>query len=435
MRLFIEKLRSKNQSAKQLEQAADAVSLFFTTSQPRRKPESENAESTGLKPDPCPVAYHSSMLVTGLKGEKVGNSTSVPEVNGVATGSSKPKPTVINAYRRGGRRFDEWRCLEKTCSPAWDAVIDGLADEIKTRHYSRKTLKHYADWGRKFQSYLKNKQPAELTASDVKSYLTYLAVHCKVSSSTQNLAFNALLFLYRHILKKDFGEHKDIPRAKKSTYIPVVLSRQEVDSVLMHLGHPYKLVATLQYGCGLRIFENIKLRVKDFNFDAGVLTVRGKGNKSRTVPIPQRIVPELQAQLEAVKNLHDEDLKAGFAGVFLEDQLEKKYPKAAKELVWQWFFPQESLTFVAETKEWRRYHLHNSRVQEALFEAVRKAKLTKRVTTHTFRHSFATHLLQAGYDLRTIQTLLGHADIRTTMIYTHCIPSRTIKEAKSPLDF
>lgn len=269
----------------------------------------------------------------------------------------------------------------------------------------------------------------------MKTYLTYLAVDCKVASSTQNQAFNALLFLYRHVLKKDFGIHKDIPRAKRSNYIPVVLSRPEIDAVLKHLAHPYKLVAQLQYGCGLRINEGVKLRVKDFNFDAGILTVRGKGEKTRTVPIPQRIVPELLAQIEAVKKVHDEDLATGFAGVFLDDQLEKKYPRAAKELVWQWFIPQATLTFVSETKERRRYHLHDSHVQDALYEAVRKAKLTKRVTSHTFRHCFATHLLQAGYDLRTIQTLLGHADIRTTMIYTHCVPSKTIKETKSPLDF
>jgi len=303
------------------------------------------------------------------------------------------------------------------------------------RHYSRKTLKCYADWSRKFQGYLRNKTPDALMADDVKAYLTYLAVNCRVAASTQNQAFNALLFLYRHILKKDFGEHKDIPRAKRSNYIPIVLSRQEIDSVLKHLSHPYNLVVKLLYGCGLRLFEGVKLRVKDFNFDAGVLTVRGKGNKSRTVPIPQKIFPELTAQLEVVKNLHDKDIAAGYTGVFLDDQLEKKYPKAAREFIWQWFFPQQSLTFVEDKKEKRRYHLHEKHVQEALYEAVRRAKLTKRVTSHTFRHSFATHLLQANYDIRTIQTLLGHSDVRTTMIYTHCVPSRTVKELKSPLDF
>jgi site-specific recombinase XerD len=215
----------------------------------------------------------------------------------------------------------------------------------------------------------------------------------------------------------------------------VVLSRQEVDSILEHLTHPYKLVSQLQFGCGLRVNESVTLRIKDFNFDTGLLTVRGKGNKSRTVPIPKMITPELHVQIETVKKLHDKDLEKGFAGVFLEDQLEKKYPRAAKELVWQWFMPQESLTFVADTKELRRYHLHKTRVQDALYDAVRKARLTKRVTPHTFRHTYATHMLQAGYDIRTIQTLLGHADIRTTMIYLHCLPPKPGQEVKSPLDF
>ena len=270
---------------------------------------------------------------------------------------------------------------------------------------------------------------------DVKAYLTHLALKRKVSSSTQNQAFNALLFLFRHILKKDFGDHRDTPRAKKSNYIPIVLSRAEIDSVISHLGHPVSLVVKLLYGCGLRLFEGIKLRVQDFNFDEGVLTVRGKGSKVRTVPLPQALMPELLAQIELVKKLHDEDLIAGYAGTFLDGSLDRKYPNAATSFIWQWFFPQRSLTYLEETRELRRYHLHETEVQEALYEAVRKAKLTKRVTSHTFRHSFATHLLQANYDIRTIQTLLGHADVRTTMIYTHCVPSRTLKELKSPLDF
>jgi len=175
--------------------------------------------------------------------------------------------------------------------------------------------------------------------------------------------------------------------------------------------------------------------VKDFNFDVGILTIHGKGKKDRTVPLPQTIMPALTEQLETVKKLHDKDLAAEYSGVFLDDLLEKKYPSAAKDFIWQWFFPQKSLTPVTDKNELRRYHLHETYIQEALYEAVRRARLTKRVTTHTFRHSFATHLLQANYDIRTIQTLLGHSDVRTTMIYTHCVPSKTVKDIKSPLDF
>lgn len=409
VRLFIEKLRNKNQSHEQQKQAAHALSLFFET-QIRKK----NI-----------IAAEYVTTTEGLPVH-VANTTTVP---------SNPSVPPFISPLSGKSRFNNWKCLKKTASLEWDKLISNLAAEIKTRHYSRKTLKAYADWCRHYQSYLQNKSPEELSASDVKTYLTYLAVHCKVSASTQNQAFNALLFLYRHILKKDFGEHQDIPRAKKSRYVPVVLSRREIDAVLKHLEYPYDLVVKLLYGCGLRLFECVNLRVKNFNFDDGILTLQGKGRKDRTVPIPQTIMPELIAQLDAVRKLHDEDLSAGYAGVFLDNLLERKYPSAAKEFIWQWFFPQQSLTYISTTKERRRYHLHDSHVQEALYEAVRRAKLTKRITTHTFRHSFATHLLQSNYDIRTIQTLLGHSDVRTTMIYTHCVPSKTIKEVKSPLDF
>jgi integron integrase len=237
------------------------------------------------------------------------------------------------------------------------------------------------------------------------------------------------------VLKKDFGDQRDVPRAKRSSYVPTVLTRGEIQEVLARMGQPYQLIAKLQYGCGLRCFEAVKVRVKDFNFDERMLTVKGKGNKSRTVPVPDLILPELLAQLASVKKQHADDLAAGYAGVFLEDQLEKKYPNAPKEFQWQWFFPQRSLTNIAASGEKRRYHVHESRFGDAMYHAVQKAQLTKRVTTHTLRHSFATHLLQANYDIRTIQTLLGHSDVRTTMIYTHCVPSRTLKDLKSPLDF
>ncbi len=421
VKLFIEKLRSKKQPIAQQEQAARAVSFFFALQKGKTSISAAVAKQTApgaSVPQSVEPAYASVPA-------KAGNMVCEPPA------SSSPAPH----RRRGGKHYDEWRCLNKTASPAWDKVIADLADEIKLQHLSRNTLKAYADWCRKFQYYLKDKPPETLSSAEVKAYLTYLAVVCKVSSSHQDLAFNSLLFLYRYALKKDFGILKDIPRAKKSAYIPTVLSRQEVDAVLIHLRHSYKLIAQLQYGCGLRITESVTLRIKDFNFDTGMLTVRGKGNKSRTVPIPKLIAPVILAQIETVKKLHDQDLASGFTGVFLEDQLEKKYPRAAKDLVWQWFLPQESLTFVAKDKELRRYHFHNTHVQDAMADAVRKAKLTKRVTPHTFRHTYATHMLQAGYDLRTIQVLLGHADIRTTMIYLHCLPPKPGKEVKSPLDF
>ncbi len=208
----------------------------------------------------------------------------------------------------------------------------------------------------------------------------------------------------------------------------------EIDAILAQLSYPFDLVVKLLFGCGLRQFECLQLRVRDFNFDAGILTVHGKGKKDRTVPIPEAIRPELQAQIKAVGELHDRDLADGYHGVFLDDAVEKKYPKAPREFLHQWFFPQKSLTTVQETGERRRWHLHESELQEALYPAVRKAKIPKRVTSHTFRHSFATHLLQAGYDIRVIQNLLGHSSLKTTMIYTHCVQVRTVKEPRSPLD-
>jgi integron integrase len=427
VKLFSEKLRAKGQTVQRIEQAAAAVSLFFASQRDRTAGHlSVGGHAT--------IAVFQSTVARPL-GQR-------PATNGAASGPGAgmvceipgpPAGEVSSIWR--GRRYDDWRCLRKTAHPAWDAIIGVLADEIKTRHYSRKTLQHYGNWTRKFQCYLSHKDPAQLSSQDVKSYLTYLSVQCKISSSTQNVAFNALLFLYRHVLKKDFGDQRDVPRAKKSTYIPAVLTRDEIQEIFARMGQPYQLIAKLQYGCGLRCFEAVKVRVKDFNFDERLLTVKGKGNKSRTVPVPERVLPELLAQLAFVKKQHADDLAAGYNGVFLEDQLEKKYPGAPREFQWQWFFPQGSLTNISASGEKRRYHVHESRFGDAMYHAVKNAQLTKRVTTHTLRHSFATHLLQANYDIRTIQTLLGHSDVRTTMIYTHCVPSRTIKELKSPLDF
>ncbi len=324
----------------------------------------------------------------------------------------------------------------KTCNADWQPVFADLKAEISLRHYSPKTLRSYSGWVAKLQTFTKSKEPRLLAVADVKEFLTYLALERKVSASSQNQAFNALLFFFRHVLKTDFGEITGVPRAKRKPYIPVVLSRREVDDILAALSPPYNLVVKLLYGCGLRLFECVKLRVQDFNFEARVLTVHdGKGKKDRTLPLPEKIIPELIAQLQSVFTLHEQDLATGYNGAFLENALDRKYKNAAKALGWQWFFPARTLTFVAGENGYRRYHLHETHIQDAIQKAVKKARIVKRVTSHTFRHSFATHLLQANYDIRTIQTLLGHADVRTTMIYTHCVPSRTVKEAKSPLDF
>ncbi|MBI3801891.1 MAG: integron integrase [Deltaproteobacteria bacterium] len=392
VRLFIDKLRDKKQTPAQQKQAAHAVALYC-----------ESLQKAG---DPAP--RHPVM------------QKHVAPVH-----QKRPSPEGSGG---GPVSFVQ--------SSDWEKVHVDLSAEIKTRHYSPKTLKAYALWTRQFQRFLRNRPPQELSSVEVKEYLTHLAVTCKVSASTQNQAFNALRFLFRHVLQKDFGAHRDIPRARRTRYIPVVLSRQEIEAVLKHLSPPYDLAVKLLYGCGLRLFEGLKLRLHHFNFDAGILTIHdGKRKKDRTVPLPQSILPALQAQLERVMEFHDQDSAAGYVGVFLDGLLEKKYPAAPRELVWQWFFPAKTLTLVPAQGQYRRYHLHESHVQKAIREAVRRAKLMKRVSAHTFRHSFATHLLQANYDIRTIQELLGHSDVRTTMIYTHTIQSRTVKEAKSPLDF
>ncbi len=400
-RSFLDKLRQKGQSDEKRQQASKAVRLYFE-------------------------------MIRGGVGE-LPPVQLVPMEQHTDPRSELPihTPTLVGAaesfYNVAGYQ-------EKSDSPEWDEVMGRLADEIKVRHYSRKTLKTYAQWSRQFQKFLKNKPPSELSTDDVRAYLTHLAVTCHVAASTQNQAFNSLLFLFRHALKRDFGVLRDVPRAKKSLYVPVVLSRVEIDAILDNLYHPYCLIVKLLFGCGLRLFECLQLRVRDFNFDAGILTVHGKGKKDRTLPLPETILDDLLRQMRRVKELHEKDLKAGYDGVFLDDAVERKYPKAPKELLHQWFLPQKDLTLIAESGQRRRWHVHESKLQKALYLAVRKAGITKRVTAHTFRHSYATHLLQANYDIRTIQTKLGHSSLKTTMIYTHCVPVRTMKEAKSPLD-
>jgi len=412
---FIKKLQEKNQPQFQQKQAAHAVSLYYEIVQPSVNAEvgsniTLDAETISCSEMTREIPPLSHVHISGEPGS---------EKESVAVHSSAVSTVQTS-----------------TAQAEWEKVHTDLFNEIKIRHYSPKTLRLYVMWARRFQLFTQNKSPLLLSSDDVKEFLKHLAINANVSASTQNQAFNALLFLFRHMLKKDFGDYSDCVRAKRRPYIPVVLSRDEIEAILMHLPYPYSLVAKLLYGCGLRLFECLNLRIHNFNFDAGILTVHdGKGQKDRTVPLPQTIVSELMTHIENVIELHQKDLKAGYAGAFMFGLLEKKYANCGKELIWQWFFPAKMLTFVPDSRELRRYHLHETHVQRAIKKAVGKAKILKRSSAHTFRHSFATHLLQANYDIRTIQTLLGHSDVRTTMIYTHTIKSLTVKEAKSPLDF
>src|SRR3990172_1563494 len=418
--LFIKKLQDKNQSQFQQQQAAQAISLFYEVAQAnvketkeivlKKEPiaKEEDFSSRIIQQKTTPITDHSKRVVC--------KSSNVPQ----QTAASRETEDSFN-----NASFQKWK-----------AAYADLYAEIKMRHYSRKTFKAYNVWIKKFHYFVKNKDPQLLTPTDVKEFLSSLAVEHNVSASTQNQAFNALLFFYRHIIKKDFGEHKDIVRAKQKPYIPVVLSRQEIDAVIGNLVYPFDLVVKLLYGYGLRLFKCLNLRINNFNFDNRILTVHdGKGQKDRTVPLPESIIPELNEHLGNLKKIYKNDSDAKFDRAFLFYSLEKKYKNCAKEFIWQWFFPAVKLTIVPETNEKKRYHLHESHVQRAIKLAVRKAEMYKRVSAHTFRHSFATHLLQANYDIRTIQELLGHSDVNTTMIYTHTVKSISTKEVKSPLDF
>ncbi len=388
---FITKLKSKGQSEELRQQAKAAINLYYEMLQAKNISTTIAEEKTDLQQTDITGAQESNCLVT-------------------------PEEIISGA---------DWR---------W--VYIKLEEQIKVRHYSDKTLKSYRGWIRQFQTFVKSCDATTVDTEMVKSFLTFLAVKRQVSASSQNQAFNGLLFLFRHILNKNFGKVDGVVRAKQRKNIPTVLSRKEVDRIVSELKLPYSLVAQLLYGCGLRLFECLKLRVQDLDFATGIVRIHdGKGKKDRTVPLPEALKEALQDQLKIVANLHKQDKAENYDGVFMQGRLDVKYPNAAREFPWQWLFPARTLTFVPEEGEHRRYHLHEKHVQNALKKAVDKVAIPKRATAHTLRHSYASHLLQAHYDIRTIQQLLGHADVRTTMIYTHTVQSTAAKDAKSPLDF
>ena len=327
---------------------------------------------------------------------------------------------------------------EKSIDPKgslqWKQTLEEAKNAIRLRHFSLSTEKTYLGWIARFKTFLKDRDPQRLEANDMKNYLTHLALHGRVSASTQNQAFNALLFLYRHILHKEVDDLTSVVRAKRKINLPTVLSRDEAKSLLSYLNGVYLLMGQLMYGCGLRLMECLRLRIKDIDFENNLLMVRsGKGEKDRALMIPEKIREELMKHVASVKEIHDQDMKMGYGEVSLPDALEKKYPNAPKEWGWQWLFPAEKLSVDPRTGKVMRWHIHPSAIQRAVKEAVLKANLPKMASCHTLRHSFATHLLEAGHNIRTIQELLGHKHVNTTMIYTHVIRKKP-SDIRSPLD-
>ncbi len=331
--------------------------------------------------------------------------------------SAASYPDAMWAMREGSRTGG---APQATTQPP--RLLDRVRATIRARHYSRRTERAYIGWIRRFILFHGKRHPMELGESEMTAFLTHLAVSAGVSASTQNQALSALLFLYRDVLARELEWLEGIVRAKRPARLPVVLSREEVTCLLRHLSGVSRLMASLLYGSGLRLMECCCLRVKDVDFDRREITVRdGKGQKDRVTMLPAGLSAPLAAQIERVRRQHEEDLGSGAGSVELPGALDRKYPRAAWELSWQWVFPATRTYHHRDTGRRRRHHLHESVLQRAVREAALRAGIRRPATCHALRHSFATHLLEAGYDIRTIQELLGHREVSTTMIYTHVL--------------
>jgi integron integrase len=315
-----------------------------------------------------------------------------------------------------------------------DGLLDGARQALRARHYSGSTEQAYLAWVARFVAFHGGRAPDEMSEVEVNQFLTHLAVQGRVSASTQNQALAALLFLYGSVLGRPLGQIVGVVRARRPRRLPVVLSRQEVKAVLDGLEGTPRLVCALLYGSGLRLLECLRLRVKDIDFQRREITVRdGKGGKDRVTMLPASVAAPLQAHLERVRRQHVKDLGRGLGRAPLPDALARKYPGADRQWAWQWVFPASSHYVDAHTGTRHRHHLHESAVQRMVKEAVRRSEVSRPASCHSFRHSFATHLLEDGYDIRTVQELLGHKDVKTTMVYTHVL-NRGGMGVRSPMD-
>ncbi len=313
-------------------------------------------------------------------------------------------------------------------------LLDQVREKLRVKHYAIRTERAYLEWIKRFIRFHGLKHPASMGAQEVERFLSHLAVEGKVAASTQNQALSALVFLYREVLGEDLGWMDDLTRAKRPARLPVVLTQAETRALLARLDGRSWIMASLLYGAGLRLMECVRLRVKDVDFEMRQVTVRdGKGQKDRVTMLPQSVAEPLRVHLTKVKALHEEDLEAGFGEVYLPFALERKYRGAPREWGWQYVFPASRRSMDPRSGKERRHHLDEKSLQRAVKKAVREAGIAKPASCHTLRHSFATHLLQSGYDIRTVQELLGHKDVSTTMIYTHVL-NRGGKGVRSPLD-
>ena len=312
--------------------------------------------------------------------------------------------------------------------------LEQVRRAIRTRHYSIRTEKTYVDWVKRFILFHNKRHPQDMAEAEVGEFLSWLAVERNVAASTQNQALNALVFTYKHVIGKPLGDIVDAVRAKRPRRLPVVLTRPEVGRLFQHLDGPYWLPASLLYGSGLRLMECLRLRVKDLDFDRRAIVVRsGKGGKDRVVTLPTPCIDALRRQLETARNLHEKDLRDGFGTVWLPHALARKYPRAEKSWAWQYVFPASRRSIDPHSGITRRHHVDESCLQKAVKIALRKAGVDKPASCHTLRHSFATHLIERGMDIRTVQEQLGHKDVRTTQIYTHVL-ERGGHAVLSPLD-
>lgn len=313
-------------------------------------------------------------------------------------------------------------------------LLDQVREKIRVKHYSIRTEKSYVDWIKRFILFHDKRHPENMGGPEVEKFLSHLAMDRNVTASTQNQALAAILFLYREVLKIELPWLDDMQRAKKPARLPVVLTRAEVRGVLSHLDGMMGLMAALLYGSGLRLMECVRLRVKDVEFDYKQLVVRdGKGGKDRVTMLSDNLVDPLKQQIERARVIHEQDLREGFGAVYLPFALERKYPNAPREWAWQYVFPATHRSVDPRTNIERRHHIDEKRLQRAMKNAVRAASIHKPASCHTLRHSFATHLLENGYDIRTVQELLGHTDVATTMIYTHVLNKGALG-VNSPLD-